>query len=118
MDFEERRAAGLAEVARAQREREIAFRPRCSDCRFGPLDGSEGKCEHFVHWHISPERRLSIPVSTKQARSANGLCGPKALLFAPYGPARRLARRARKYDPATIFLFAVIISGMLITAFT
>lgn len=118
MDFEERRAAGLAEVARVQREREIAFRPRCSDCRFGPLEGTEGKCEHFAHWRISPDRRLSIPVSTTQARSEGGLCGPEAMLFAPYGFFRRIARRARRYNPAHVFLFSLIAFGVLISVFT
>ena len=97
MTPEDRRKAAIVATRRVQLEREVAFRPRCRDCRFGPIKSDEGRCEHFVHWRISPDRRLSIPETTTQARSESGLCGPEATLFAPFRGWRRVARSLSLY---------------------
>lgn len=121
MNHEERRQAGLLAVRRVREQYDVAFhRPRCSDCRFGPVRaGDRDRCEHFTHWEISPDRRLRIPVTTEQARSESGLCGPDALLFEPYGRFRRIARwlaRQKPQDAVGIVFLATIAVLTLIFA--
>lgn len=120
MDVDDRRRATMLEVQRVQAEREIAFRPKCQDCRFGPVRPTDAdKCEHFAHWRISPDRRLSIPVTTGQARSETGLCGPEALLFSPYRWWRRLPRklaRMKPEDAVWVVFFGIIAALTLIVS--
>lgn len=120
---EQRRLAVISQVRRVRTEREAAFAPaplRCQDCRFGPLrSSSPDRCEHFAHWHISPDRKLRIPVTTEQARSGSGLCGPDALLFEPYGwriVPRWLARQNPE-DAVWYVLGSVVAAGFVIALF-
>src|SRR5437868_6981997 len=121
MDAEQRRLAGIAEIRRVQAEREVAFYPLCSDCRFGPFRSTDrDRCEHFAHWQISPDRRLSIPVTTGEARSVEGLCGPEATLFAPYRRMRRVARWFGRRDPVWLMwpaLAMILAFGAIVSAF-
>jgi hypothetical protein len=101
----------MLEVRRVQAEREIAFRPQCQDCRFGPVRASDpDRCEHFAHWRISPDRRLSIKVTTGEARSESGLCGPDAVLFSPYAKWRLVPRWLARMDPQSSVMIAFYIA--------
>jgi hypothetical protein len=101
MKLDERRLAAANALRRVRAEREIAFRPLCRDCRFGPVRETDpDKCEHFAHWRISPDRRLRIAVTTAHARSESGLCGPEALMFEPYRRWRRVAQWLARRKPA------------------
>ena len=109
----------MLEVRRVQAEREIAFRPLCTDCRFGPVRaGDPDKCEHFAHWRISPDRRLRIDVTTGQARSVDGLCGPDAVLFEKPSQARAVARWLvnRPDFIGPIYMVGGVSIGLLISA--
>lgn len=117
MNVDDRRRAAALAVRRVQAEREIAFRPLCQDCRFGPVrEGDPDKCEHFAHWKISPDRRLSIPVTTGEARSESGLCGPEAVLFEKPSQGRAavrwLVRRPDIVGP--IYMVGGVSAGLLI----
>lgn len=108
MQADDRRRAAMLEVRRVQAERELAFASRCQDCRFGPVRaGDPDKCEHFAHWRISPDRRLSIPVTTGQARSEKGLCGPMAELFEPYSRWRLVPRWLARIGPRDSVMIAL-----------
>jgi hypothetical protein len=120
MTPDQRRHAIIEQLRRVRRERKVAFEPReasepvpgCSDCRFGPLD-RRNICEHFAHWNISPDKRLKINVTTTQARSDDGLCGPDAMLFEPYRGWRKLARIASKVDLMNVFVGLSVVGGIL-----
>ena len=129
MDSDERRLAAATALARVRADREVAFRPLCRDCRFGPVRSTDpDKCEHFAHWNIqgdpvSGNRSLSITTTTAAARNENGLCGPEGLLFAPYTRRQRVARWLARMAPdnlATVIFWAILGSlmaiGTIITA--
>lgn len=119
MSPDERRQAAADQLRRVDRElalaETVAARPLCSDCRFGPMRPTDrDRCEHFAHWEISPDRKLRIPVTTEQARSVDGLCGPEALLFSPY-KWWRLAPRwlARQKPETTAWVLMLAILGVI-----
>lgn len=126
MDSEARKAAALVAIKRVQAQRVLAFSQepetetvlRCSDCRFGPVRHNDrDRCEHFVHWQIDPDRKLRIPVTTGQARSPDGLCGPEALLFSPYKWWRLAPRWLARQKPETaawVLLIAIVTAIALI----
>ncbi len=88
----------------------------CSDCRFGPLNGTgAGICEHYAHWQITAnvldgKRRGKALVSTMKARSESGLCGPEGLLFEPY---TRVGKIARLYAVNTHFRLWVSLLALM-----
>lgn len=94
----------------------------CSECRFGPIDGSGlGICEHYAHWEIAADpvrgrRRGSVQVSTMTARSADGLCGPEGLLFEPYSRRGKIILWFLR-GPSTKTLERVLLVWALIAAF-
>lgn len=72
--------------------------PSCRDCIFGPINGTgHGDCDHVAHLErrhdpVSGEWVESVAVTTGDARSEAGLCGPEGLLFQPYTPLRRIPK--------------------------
>jgi hypothetical protein len=95
MDDEQRVVAVHAAMDQLKKTYVVADR-LCTKCVFGPIKGGEGRCEHFAHWQISHdpvvgEKRLRIPVTAREARSEDGLCGPNGMLFEPYKGFRRVA---------------------------
>lgn len=121
MRTDERRLAAANQLRRVNRElalaEEIAARPKCSNCRFGPVRATDpDKCEHFAHWHISQDKRLSIPVTTAQARSEDGLCGPEGELFQPYSWWRKGAKWAQARDPVALVMIPLIVVGTVLGA--
>ena len=95
--------------------------PSCSLCIFGPInDSGVGFCDHIVHWqrHHDPVRGKWLGarhVTTAEARSEEGLCGPEALLFQPYSLGRRIARRLSLTDPILLFSLFLFVCGVVIT---
>ena len=117
-------------LLRDQEIRHADYAPGCARCVYGPIKGAGlGKCEHPVFWErrrdpVRGEWRGQLTSTTSEARSEQGLCGPEGLLFEPYTPLRRVARRIAAMDhDAIVFwgfwtfiavLFAVLgIAGLV-----
>lgn len=122
MDAEQRAVAVKARMNELKAQHLPLTRP-CSECRFGPIDGSGlGVCEHYANWEISVDpvtgkRRGRVAVTTTEARSVDGLCGPEGLLFESYG-LRKVIRWLHLQGGlgAAIFLFAVSMGALLLAA--
>lgn len=99
MDTEARRQAAVDRL-QALKVQEIdagKAGPPCSCCRFGPLERSgEGPCNHYVNWNrrFDPATGTwfgDLRMSTREARAAEGPCGPEGLLFERRSLWRRMA---------------------------
>lgn len=119
MDTAQRMAAVQARLQEIQVSEDAAARaaPSCAKCIFGPLnDTGEGKCDHLVHWQRRHDPVLGkwkgrLEVTTSEARSPNGLCGPEGLLFQPYTLPRTAARWFHKHGPFPLWYGLIGIIG-------
>ena len=108
----------LAVRAQLEQLKTVEPGPPCTRCIYGPInDTGVGKCDHIVHWQIqhdplSGKRRGRLAVTTEEARSADGLCGPEGLLFEPYPPFRRVARWLASLQDMAIFVAFWAILGL------
>lgn len=96
--------------------------PPCTACIFGPIKKEKngvGLCDHVAHWEkrhdpVSGKWKASLNVTTVEARSPEGLCGPEGLLFQPYRFPRNIAKWLA--DPNHAFalpLFIVVVLSLL-----
>lgn len=92
----------------------------CTECIFGPInDNGRGRCDHIVHWQrrhdtLNGRWKGRLEVTTAEARSEDGLCGPEGLLFQPYSLKGR-AFRWLSQRHAIIWLWILMAAFFIVT---